>query len=463
MISEEGKVKEKQAEPKIDELIDRLIKDPKGLSLDEGRRVYQHFLEQVDPASREAETLRDAVDEIDGHLDRVKRGDPNYMITPRGTFFKPGVEIRVVPTDHLIPDTSYQNLFRDMEGEDFEQLKASIQENGIIQPIVVDPKMGVICGHQRLRAAKEIGLPSIPVIVRSVDKEESRGIMAIEENIRRRQLQPSEMARAVKKLTELEERKNRADLVAKEINLSRAQTYRYRDLSALIPEISSLLDGGKLIQQTALQIAQLDEDVQKVLYEALGERISEQKVDEFKRGNADLIRQAERLSAEIERRKEREARLEAEKGRLQNNLEQAKSEATDEIARRLWLEEELKETRAESYQKLQEKQAVLDKITRNAEPKVVPPPDYEVVKKENAKLKTELKELKGKGGRSPDAILTDLYGVLTGQILSVDLQTLKEKPASAVRELFFPLMPKIKTWIDRLDALIDPPPQTKPR
>lgn len=461
MIEEKAQLEEKQAEPGIDELIDRMIKDPKSLSLEEGRRVYQHFLDQVDPISREAETLREAVEEIEGHLDRVKRGDPNYLITPQGTFFKPAVEIRVVPTDQLIPDTNYQDLFRDMEGEDFEQLKASIQENGIIQPIIVDPKMRVICGHQRLRATKEIGLPSIPVIVRFVDKEETRGIMAIEENIRRRQLQPSEMARAVKKLTELEERKNRADLVAKEINLSRAQTYRYRDLSALIPEISSLLDGGKLIQQTAVQIAQLDEDVQKVLYEALGERISRQKVDEFKRGNADLIKQAEKLSAEIERRTQREARLEAEKSRLQNDLEQAKSEATDEIARRLRLEGELKETRAESYQKLQEKQAVLDKITRNAEPKVVPPPDYKGVKEENAKLKTELKELKGKGARPPDAILTELYGVFTGQILSVDLQALKGKPSLTVRDLFLPLMPRIRAWIDRLEELIEP--QTKPR
>ncbi|NKE72815.1 ParB/RepB/Spo0J family partition protein [Candidatus Manganitrophus noduliformans] len=461
MIEEKGEAEKDRAEPEIDELIDLLIKDPKGLSLEEGRRVYQHFLDQVDPISRQAETLREAIEEIDGHLERVKRGDPNYLITPQGTFFKPAVEIRVVPTDQLIPDTNYQDLFRDMEGEDFEQLKASIQENGIIQPIIVDPKMGVICGHQRLRAAKEIGLPSIPVVVRSVEKEETRGIMAIEENIRRRQLQPSEMARAVKKLTELEERKNRADLVAKEINLSRSQTYRYRDLSALIPEISSLLDGGKLTQQTALQIAQLDEDVQRVLYEALGERISGQKVDEFKRANADLIKQAERLNVEIERRKARETKLEAEKNRLQNDLEQAKSEATDEITRRLRLEEELKETRAESYQKLQEKQAVLDKITRNAEPKVVPPPDYKVVKEENAKLRTELKELKGKGGRHPDVILTELYGVFTGQILSVDLEAMKGKPDSSIRALFFPLMPRIKTWIDRLEELIEP--QTKPR
>lgn len=184
-------------------------------------------------------------------------------------------------------------------------------------------------------------------------------------------------------------------------------------------------------------------------------------MDEFKRGNADLIKQAERLSAEIERRKQRETKLETEKSRLQNDLEQAKSEATDEIARRLRLEEELKEVRAESYQKLQEKQAVLDKITRNAEPKVVPPPDYKGVKEENAKLKTELKELRGKGGRHPDVILTELYGVFTGQILSVDLQALKGKPSLTVRDLFLPLMPRIKTWIDRLEELIEP--QTKPR
>lgn len=451
-MSRNGEVrKETQEDRTLDQLIEQYLQDPESLALEAQRSVYQHFLEQVEATSPEADTLREAIEKLGQDLERAKQGDPQYLMTPEGTFYKRDVEMKKVPVEQLIADPAYQDLFRDMEGEDFEQLKASIQEIGLIEPIVVDPKLRVICGHQRLRAALAIGLAHVPVLIRSVDREEMRAILAIEENIRRRQLQPSEMARAVKKLVELKEKKNKVKQVAREIGLSKTQVYLYRDLSHLIPEIASLLDRGKLTQETAIRVAQLDEDVQRVLYQALGERISEQKIEEFKRANADLLHQMEKLNGEMKRREQRQAELEAENSRLQELRDRAEFKAGDELKQRQRLEEELQKNRAESYQQLQEKQAVIDKLSKNVEPKVVPPPDYEVIKK-------ELKQLKAKRTRPAEVVMTELYGILSGQVLSVDPEDFKGKLPLSVRELFYPLMPKIKIWLAHLEELIGSPP-----
>lgn len=471
MIEKDGNagnvnIKEEQAEPTLDQLAEQYVADPESLSLEECRRVYQHFLEQVEAASEEADTLRGAIGEIDRDLEGAQRGDPGYMITARGTCRKRDAEMKMAPVDQLIPDMDNGDLFREMEGEDFEQLKGSLREIGIIEPIVVDSRMRVICGHQRLRAAKAIGLQSVPVIIRSVDKEETRAIMAIEENIRRRQLQPSEMARAIKKLVELKGRRNKAAEVAKEIGLSKSQVYLYRDLSHLIPEISTLLDRGNLTQQTAIQIAKLDEDVQRVLYQALGERINEQKVIEFKRDNADLIKQVEKLSAEAKRREQLECELKAENNKLKDYLDRAEFKAGDLLKERRQMEEELQKTRAESYQKVQEKQALIDKLAKNIEPKVVPPPDYQAVKAENAKLKTTLKELgalKGLPARPPEMIMTEVCELIAIRLLPIDLKVLKGKLSPHVKEQLKPLVPKLEVWVGCLKELISEPTQGKKR
>ena len=447
--------KDVQDETALDRLTEQYIQDPDHISLEERQNLYQHWLTRVEAGSEQAEILQEAISDVGQDLEHARQGDPGFITTPKGTYLKLEVELKLVPVEQLIPDANSRDLFRDMEGEDFEQLKASIGEIGLIEPIVADPTMRVICGHQRLRAAQAIGRTHVPVVIRSVDREEMRAILAIEENIRRRQLQPSEMARAVKKLVELKDEKNRILVIAKEIGLSKTHAYRYRDLSHLIPEVSSLLDRGTLTQETAIQIAQLDEEVQRVLYQALGERISEQKVVEFKRANGDLIHQIEKLTTEIKRHEQRETELKTENDKLENLAEQAEMKAGQEFKERKRLEEELQNTRTEKYQEIQKRQAVIDKLSRNAEPKVVPPPDYEVIKK-------ELKDLKANKAKPPDAVMAELYGVLTNQILSVDLGALKGKLPPAVRELFNPLLPKIKVWISGLEELIGlPPPKAK--
>lgn len=65
------------------------------------------------------------------------------------------------------------NNFKPIAGEIWEEFKKSIGENGILNPIIVrvDGKGGfeVLAGHNRVRAAKEVGLTKVPAIIKDVD------------------------------------------------------------------------------------------------------------------------------------------------------------------------------------------------------------------------------------------------------------------------------------------------------
>ena len=83
-----------------------------------------------------------------------------------------------------------------------EELANSIKEYGVIQPIIVTKKEDyyqIVAGERRWRAAKKAGLNEVPVIVRDYDEKQNSEIALIE-NIQRRDLNPIEKARGIRKL-----------------------------------------------------------------------------------------------------------------------------------------------------------------------------------------------------------------------------------------------------------------------
>jgi ParB family chromosome partitioning protein len=83
-----------------------------------------------------------------------------------------------------------------------EELSASIQEHGILQPIVVTPKSGgyqIVAGERRYRAAKMAGLVKIPALVRTLSNQHKLELSLIE-NLQRRDLNVLETATAYLKL-----------------------------------------------------------------------------------------------------------------------------------------------------------------------------------------------------------------------------------------------------------------------
>ena len=80
-----------------------------------------------------------------------------------------------------------------------EELKASIRENGILEPPVVRRNgdfFELIAGERRLRAAKELNFETIEVILMEVDSEEKMLVLSLIENIQRENLNAIEEANA---------------------------------------------------------------------------------------------------------------------------------------------------------------------------------------------------------------------------------------------------------------------------
>jgi ParB/RepB/Spo0J family partition protein len=95
-----------------------------------------------------------------------------------------------LPINEIIESRS---LIRDIDFLALSELKKSIQRYGILQPIVVflneNKKYEVICGNHRLRAAKELGLSKVPIVLRQTNPAEAR-LLSIIENIQRHPMDP---------------------------------------------------------------------------------------------------------------------------------------------------------------------------------------------------------------------------------------------------------------------------------
>lgn len=110
---------------------------------------------------------------------------------------------RTLPIEDLRanPDQP-RRMFRD---EELRELAQSIEEHGIIQPLIVRPdptdaaRFQIVAGERRWRAAQMAKLHDVPVVVRDFDEDELLQV-AIIENIQRSDLNPMEEAQGYKQL-----------------------------------------------------------------------------------------------------------------------------------------------------------------------------------------------------------------------------------------------------------------------
>ena len=92
----------------------------------------------------------------------------------------------------------------EFDPKSLDELKHSILQNGLIQPITVrrapEGKYELISGERRLRACKDIGYQTIPAYIIQVDTKEAMLALALIENIQREKLNPIEVAQAYRRL-----------------------------------------------------------------------------------------------------------------------------------------------------------------------------------------------------------------------------------------------------------------------
>ena len=153
----------------------------------------------------------------------------------------PSVPIAAVRPNRYQPRSNF-------DPEKIEELKISISEKGVIQPIIVNKRADsegyeLIAGERRLRAAKELGWAEIPCIVKEVDDRELLEIALIE-NLQRENLNPIEEATAYKQL--VNEFNLTQSEAAQKVGKNRSTVTNMLRLLNLPEEIQELLKGGYL-------------------------------------------------------------------------------------------------------------------------------------------------------------------------------------------------------------------------
>lgn len=71
-------------------------------------------------------------------------------------------EVQYIAPARLKPHP--ENDFRDIDGEEYRNLRDSIRRRGVLHPILVDSEFRVLSGAQRTRAATDLGLAKVPVL-----------------------------------------------------------------------------------------------------------------------------------------------------------------------------------------------------------------------------------------------------------------------------------------------------------
>ncbi|EOK5702415.1 ParB/RepB/Spo0J family partition protein [Vibrio vulnificus] len=170
---------------------------------------------------------------------------------------------------------------KDMSPQALEELTASIQSQGIIQPIVVRPVQDghfeIIAGERRWRAAKLAGLKRVPCLIKHVE-DRAAIAMALIENIQREDLNVIEEAQALERLQD--EFSLTHQQVADVIGKSRTAVSNLLRLNGLELEVKQfvaqkLLDMGHARALLALEGEQQVEVAQQVASKALTVRQTE--------------------------------------------------------------------------------------------------------------------------------------------------------------------------------------------
>lgn len=217
----------------------------------------------------------------------------------------------------LKPHPRNGEFFDDMDGQKWKDFLQSVKTSGIIEPIIVTQDLVIVSGHQRVRAAKAIGILKIAVEVRHYADDDKVLKDLIETNIMQRGLGNTNPVKLAKCIAELERilgirnggdrksdghnvnLKTQTDL-AEELKMSQKQLSRYKKLLDLVPELQTAVEDGKISATNASAIlAKLPESEQKAIAEQIvgsDGKVSKQELEFYKNRVKELSDQNKALS-----------------------------------------------------------------------------------------------------------------------------------------------------------------------
>ncbi|MEW6510554.1 MAG: ParB/RepB/Spo0J family partition protein [Bacteroidota bacterium] len=198
-----------------------------------------------------------------------------------------GVGIDIIATLPL--DRIDQNPYQprhDFDPETLDELKRSIQEKGIIQPITVrrgGDRYQLISGERRVRAAREAGMSQIPAYIIRVSSDEEMLELALIENLQREHLNPIEIAISYKRL--IDECRYTQEEVSQKIGKDRTTITNFLRLLKLPEPIQSSVRKGEISSGHARALVAIDDaDLQMEIFrKAVGRGLSVREVERLVR------------------------------------------------------------------------------------------------------------------------------------------------------------------------------------
>ena len=174
--------------------------------------------------------------------------------------------------------------FKVQDNEEMNALIESIQEQGILSPLLVRPKENtedgyeIVSGHRRFRAAVKAGMKEVPALIVPLDRD-AAAIAVVNSNLHREHILPSEKAFAYKLKAEALNHKGwRTDLtseqlapklateqIAEDVGTSKDTVKRYIRLTNLIQPILDMVDEGRIAFTPAVEISYLQSEEQEML------------------------------------------------------------------------------------------------------------------------------------------------------------------------------------------------------
>lgn len=164
----------------------------------------------------------------------------------------------------------------------------SIQEQGILSPLIVRPRENtedeyeIVSGHRRFRAAVKAGIKEVPALIVPLDRD-AAAIAVVDSNLHREHILPSEKAFAYKlKMEALSRQGKRTDLTSgqivpkpddnrttTQIGIDMGDSYktvqRYIRLTNLIPPILDMVDEKRIAFTPAVELSYLLPEEQRML------------------------------------------------------------------------------------------------------------------------------------------------------------------------------------------------------
>lgn len=191
-----------------------------------------------------------------------------------------GEQVFEIPVEKIRPNPRQPR--REFTAASLEELTHSIRAHGILQPIVVmkTPEgYELIVGERRLRAAKKVGLMSVPAVVRTASDTEKLELSLIE-NLQREDLNPIEEARAYRAL--IDEFMLTHDEIARRVGKSRPVISNALRLLDLPAEMQEALINGKMTYSAARALLSVPTDTERwTLFRRLmqGEKIGSAEIE----------------------------------------------------------------------------------------------------------------------------------------------------------------------------------------